>query len=273
MTKFQRMQKLRISLIQTSIVWEDKVRNLQIFEHKIKELAGQTDLLVFPEMFTTGFSMNSNALAEPNDGLTLQTVKRWANDYEFAVCGSFIACENRHYYNRGFFVSPDQSVFFYDKRHLFSIGQENQFFSPGNQKLIISYNGWHICLLICYDLRFPVWARNVGNEYDLLIYVANWPASRKSVWKTLLTARAIENQCYVCGVNRVGTDGMNLSYSGDSMLIDAKGNNVSNIPECEEFIETITLQKEDLDSFRAKFPAWKDGDRFMIENVFLKKNI
>ena len=161
-------------------------------------------------MFSTGFSMQSKILAEPNSGETITTLKQWAAKFQLAICGSYIATENELFYNRAFFLTPEGEEFYYDKRHLFRMGREAEHFSAGDKRLIIPYHGWNICLLVCYDLRFPVWSRNVGNEYDLLIYVANWPIPRRLVWDTLLRARALENQCYVCGVNRVGTDGSNF---------------------------------------------------------------
>ncbi|MDR2474390.1 MAG: nitrilase family protein [Bacteroidales bacterium] len=259
------MTNLRISLIQTSIVWENIEENLCRYEEKIMPLAGKTDLVVFPEMFTTGFTMHSRAMAEPNGGLTMRTVKRWAKVGKFAVTGSFIARDGNKYYNRGFFVLPCQTVYFYDKRHLFSLGGEDKHFSPGNERLVVSFNGWNISLLICYDLRFPVWARNVDCSYDLLIVPANWPASRKVVFQTLLMARAMENSCFVCGVNRVGTDGENLTYCGNSALIDPRGRQLSNMTENADEIETVTLRKDDLECYRQKFPVWKDADSFSIE--------
>lgn len=264
------MEAMRISLAQTSILWEAKRENLLNSEELIKPFSGKTDLLVFPEMFTTGFSMNSRNLAESIDeeNGTIATIKSWAEKFGFALTGSFIAKEGEYYFNRGFFALPSGEVFFYDKRHLFSISGENRHFSSGNKRLIVNYNGWKICLLICYDLRFPVWSRNVQNEYDLLVYVANWPASRKQVWMNLLTARAIENQCFVCGVNRVGEDGMQLKYSGNSMLIDAKGKCISDIAENQECIKTYEISKKELTNFREKFPVWKDADNFSIDGSF-----
>ncbi len=258
------MPDLRISLVQTSIVWENKKENLSIYEGKIKQLAGNTDLVVFPEMFTTGFNMDSALLAESNDGETISLIKKWAKTYDFAIAGSFIACENENYFNRGFIILPSGESFFYDKRHLFAFGGETESFSSGSKRLIVNYKEWNICLLICYDLRFPVWSRNIDNEYDVLIYVASWPESRQLVWDTLLKSRAIENQCYVCGVNRVGKDNMSLIYAGGSALINAKGNVLSNIPMHADCIETLSINKDELDIFRQKFPAWRDTDNFTI---------
>ncbi|MCL1943033.1 MAG: nitrilase family protein [Candidatus Azobacteroides sp.] len=258
------MPDLRITLAQVAIVGENKAENLRRFDEMIKPLSGMTDLVVFPELFTTGFGMNIHALAESNDGFTMSAVKKWSKEYGFAVAGSFIAGENGTCFNRGFFITPEGAAFFYDKRHLFTPGGEKNSFSAGNKRLIVRYNDWNIRLLICYDLRFPVWSRNVNNEYDLLIYPANWPAARQDVWDVLSVARALENQCFVCGVNRVGEDGMNLHYAGHSFLIDAKGRILSNIPENTAYLETISLNKEELDDFRRQFPVWKDADDFCI---------
>ncbi|MFR9165832.1 MAG: amidohydrolase [Dysgonomonas sp.] len=255
---------LRITIVQYDIIWEDISANLSKVESLVKNLEGKTDIIILPEMFSTGFSMNSRELAEERDGKTVQTLKKWTHAYKVAVCGSFIAKENGNYYNRGFFISSDTEKY-YDKRHLFRMSKEHDFFSNGNQRLIFEHKGFKICLLICYDLRFPVWARNVGNEYDLLVYVANWPKSRKHVWKSLLTARAIENMAYVCGVNRVGTDGNRIQYSGNSVLLDAKGFTRFEAEEGQEQVRTIEISREELTEFRDKFPVWKDADRFIIE--------
>lgn len=257
------MSSLRVSLIQTDIVWEDRTENLKKVEANIANLAGATDLIVLPEMFTTGFTMNSHNLAEDVSGHTVSCLKRWAAEYDVALCGSFIAKEAESYYNRGFFISSDKE-FFYDKRHLFRMGREPLAFSAGTEKIIIEHKGFNICLLICYDLRFPVWARNIDNAYDLLIYVASWPEARSMVWDTLLKARALENQAYVCGVNRVGVDGLKLTYKGGSVMLNAKGQALSELKDFEEGVDTVTISKEELDDFRQKFPLWMDADKFQI---------
>ena len=200
------MNDLRITPIQTDIIWENKEANLNKQQITLQKLKGTTDIVIFPEMFTTGFSMNSRNLAETENGETISRLKYWANTYEFALAGSFICNQNDKFYNRGFFIAPGNQIRFYDKRHLFRVGKENLSFSEGQQQTIISYKGWNICLSICYDLRFPVWLRNNNIRYDLLIIPACWPHSRISVWDILLQARAIENQAYVCGVNRIGHD-------------------------------------------------------------------
>ena len=182
-----------------------------------------------------------------------------------AIMGSFLCEEEGRYYNRAFFVTPEGEVSTYDKHHLFRMGGENDYFTPGNRQTIVDYKGWKICMQVCYDLRFPVWTRNVDNKYDLLIYIANWPEVRKKAWKLLLKARAIENMAYVCGVNRVGVDGEDLTYRGDSMIIDPKGDKVGTAGKREEITRTCTLKKAELEAFRKKFPAWKDADSFVLK--------
>jgi predicted amidohydrolase len=259
------MNELRISLVQSGIFWEDKDRNIEYYGNLLKKLSGESDLAVLPEMFSTGFSMQAMHLAETNEGTTIQTIHSWAKAYRFAVCGSFLAKDDSgQIFNRGFFIDPNGNEWFYDKRHLFRIGLEHQHFVAGDRRVIIPYEGWNIRLIVCYDLRFPVWIRNRKNEYDLLICSANWPAARASVWKTLLNARALENQCYVCGVNRIGKDGLYLEHQGDSVLIDFKGNRISETIPNEESVVTGTIQKDLLDRFRERFPAWMDADDFEI---------
>lgn len=253
---------LKVTLVQLDIAWENKSVNLAKVHNYISAKYMDTDVLVLPEMFSTGFTMNSKNLAETIHDETISTLKNWANEYNIAICGSFIAKDNENYYNRGFFISSDKE-YYYDKHHLFRIGEEPKFFSPGDKRLVFNYKGFNICLLICYDLRFPIWSRNVDNEYDLLIYTANWPSSRNDVWNTLIKARAIENMCYVCGVNRIGKDGCGLNYDGYSKIVNAKGEKMSSICHAEDS-ETIILSKNELYNFRTKFPVWKDADKFEI---------
>lgn len=208
--------------------------------------------------------MKSRELAEPVSGITVRILKELAADFQLALCGSFICSERSNYYNRAFFITPEGEEFYYDKRHLFRMGNEAEYFSSGNNKLIISYRGWNICLLVCYDLRFPVWSRNVNNEYDLLIYVASWPQARRLAWDTLLCARALENMCYVCGVNRIGVDGNKLIYNGGSVVFSAKGEVLASVPDGEEGIETVSLSLISLQQLRDKFPVWKDADAFRL---------
>lgn len=257
---------LKVSLVQYDIVWENKEANLNYINNKLRELAGNTDIVILSEMFSTGFSMNSHNLAEANDGNTINLLKTWAAEYDIAICGSYIARDGKDYFNRGFFITTE-SEHFYDKRHLFRMGSEPKSFSAGQKRLIVEHKGFNICLLICYDLRFPVWARNVDNEYDLLIYAANWPASRAKVWNALLTARALENMAYVCGVNRIGADGNGLMHQGDSKMIDARGDEMIALGD-KERIETVSISKTKLNDFREKFPVWKDADRFEIKNDY-----
>lgn len=255
---------MNITIVQTDIVWENKQENLRMLRRKLEVLCGTTEIVVLPEMFSTGFSMNSQALAESLSGETISTLKQWAQEFRFAIVGSYIASENQHYYNRAFFLTPEGDEYYYDKRHLFRMGKEPQHFSAGNDKCVFHYHGWNICLMVCYDLRFPVWSRNVGNEYDLLIYVANWPTPRRDAWDTLLKARAIENMCYVCGVNRIGTDGYALSYNGGSIVYSPKGEVLAFVPNNQEGTASTLLDQPALQSFRDKFPAWKDADSFTL---------
>ena len=257
-------EDLRISMIQSHIIWEDKEENLGYFGELLRRVSGRTDLAVLPETFSTGFSMNVEALADPMDGTTVATIKGWAERYKMAVAGSFIAREEGKYYNRAFFVTPDGKARYYDKRHLFRMAGEDRHFSAGDKPLVVRYKDWNICLQVCYDLRFPVWSRNVNNAYDLLIYVANWPEARKKAWKVLLQARAIENMAYVCGVNRVGVDGKGFAFRGDSMIYDARGKKLADAGKRDETTRTCALSKTDLEAFRAKFPAWKDADAFQL---------
>ncbi len=255
---------MRISLIQTNLIWADKNANLQQTEEKLAALAGKTDLAVLPEMFTTGFCTDRLDLAEPMDGETVKTLTRWAKEYGLALTGSFIATENGRIYNRAFFVFPSGDIHTADKRHLFTVGGEDKLFTAGDKRLIVNYKGFNICVLVCYDVRFPVWARNVNNEYDVLVYVANFPVQRIDVWDALLPARAIENQAYVCGVNRIGVDGMKLHYPGHSVLLDFKGKPLLEFSENESAIKTTSIPKTELDKFREKYAFWRDADRFSL---------
>ncbi len=255
---------MKITLIQDTIHWADKTANLQKTEKQLAELAGKTNLVVLPEMFTTGFCTDQLELAETMEGETVRNLQKWAQTYNLAITGSFIANENDKIFNRGFFVFPDGKIETADKRHLFSIGGEDLYFSTGAKKLIINYCGFNIRLLVCYDVRFPVWARNVNNEYDLLIYVANFPKSRINNWDILLQARAVENQAYVCGVNCVGTDGLGIDYNGHSTLLDFKATPLLSFPENETSIQTYELNREPLLKFREKSAFWKDADKFEI---------
>lgn len=255
---------IRISLVQSPIAWEDKAANWEAYEKRLASLKGTTDIALLPEMFTTGFSMEAEKLAETNDGETLRRVKAWASDFGMAIAGSFIATEGGKYFNRGFLAEPSGRITFYDKRHLFRMAGEGQVYTPGKEPCIVSYLEWNICLQICYDLRFPVWSRNRGKAYDLLIYMANWPEARASVWQPLLMARAIENQAYVCGINRTGLDGKGFRYRGDSALFSPKGKKLLDASDTEESILTYTLSASEQERFREKFPVWQDADDFVV---------
>ena len=262
------MSTLTITGIQTSLQWEYASENRKMFEEKINSIADKTEIIIIPETFSTGFSMKPKELAETMDGETVKWMKRIAAEKKVILTGSVIIKENENYFNRLIWMLPNGQAGIYDKRHLFGYAGEDNEFTPGTKRLIASVKGWKINLLVCYDLRFPVWARQQtqkdGPEYDLLIYVANWPERRNHAWKTLLQARAIENQCYVVGINRIGYDGNNIYHSGDSMVVDPMGE-ILHTRSHEEDIFTITLHKEKLDEVRTKLPFWKDGDNFMIQ--------
>lgn len=254
------MQDLRISLVQTTLDWQQPERNRERMTRLLAPLAGQTDLIVLPEMFTTGFTMAPETVAEPMSGPTLAWLREQASTLGAALCGS-VVIEDQGYRNRLLFVTPDGDVAYYDKRHLFRMANEHQHYQAGDERRVIEYRGWRILLQVCYDLRFPVWCRN-RSDYDLMLCVANWPAPRRHAWRTLLQARAIENQCYVAGVNRIGEDGKGLEYSGDSLLVDFKGQALLDAPVGEAFIKTGRLSGESLQQFRERFPAWQDADAF-----------
>ena len=261
------MSTLTITTIQSNLIWEDKAANLRMLEQKITSIQEKTEIVVLPEMFNTGFSMRPEVLAETMQGETIEWMKRVSRENGIVLTGSLMIEESGNYYNRLVWMLPNGQYGHYDKRHLFAFGEEDKHYSPGNKRLIASVKGWKINLQVCYDLRFPVWARQknteAGAEYDLLIYVANWPERRNHAWKTLLCARAIENQCYVVGVNRVGSDGNNVYHSGNSLVIDPLGQVLYHMAD-EEDVNTIMLQKEMLEDVRTKFPFWKDADDFNI---------
>jgi omega-amidase len=268
------MQDLNVSLIQTELFWENKPQNLALFSTLINSFTEETDIIVLPEMFTTGFSMQPELFAETMIGETVQWMLQTAKEIGSVITGSIIIKEGEKYYNRLIWAQPNGETFYYDKRHLFTLSGEEQHYSAGKEKLIIEYKDWKICLLICYDLRFPVWCRNSrlttghrpqlqNDVYDLLLFVANWPEKRSAAWKTLLQARAIENQSYTIGVNRIGNDGNNIYHSGNSSVIDPMGDVVfsqSDLP----FVKTFTLSKERLLFVREKLPFLNDADNFSI---------
>jgi predicted amidohydrolase len=255
------MENLKVTIIQPDIIWENPGENLTNYANLIAS-AGNTDLVILPEMFTTGFSMESEKLKESMTGQSVNWMQATAVYKNVAILGSLIIEDEGKIYNRAIWVSPDGTIFYYDKKHLFTMGKEHLHYSPGSQKNIIEYKGWRICPLICYDLRFPVWSRNTEN-YDLLIYVANWPSARHHIWKSLLVARAVENQSYCIGVNRTGNDGSGLNYSGDSVLVDAKG--IGTFLGEQPSVQTFDLNYEELHTFRKNFPVLNDKDSFIFE--------
>jgi predicted amidohydrolase len=256
-------EELHIALIQTDLEWENPEANINNFNNIFSSLKGNADIVILPEMFTTGFTMNTNDFSEGMNGKSVKWMIEKASETKSAICGSLIIKEGNHTYNRFVFVKPNGELTFYNKRHLFSIGNEDKYYTAGSNKVIVSYKGWRIAPFICYDLRFPVWCRN-KNDSDLMIFVANWPSARKEVWTTLLKARAIENQSYVIGVNRVGEDRMNINYTGNSGTIDPKGNFIDSSDFENETIIYNTISKNDLEEFREKFPVSKDADDFTI---------
>lgn len=276
---------LSITLIQSQLYWQDKAANLSMFEEKIKGITDKTEMVILPEMFNTGFCTTPESLAEKMDGPTVEWMKRIAAEQRIILTGSLIIEEDGNYFNRLIWMLPVGQYGHYDKRHRFAYAGEDAHYTAGNKRLIASVKGWKLNLQICYDLRFPVWIsqqsfvppllrkKRVSNfdafsepehpEYDVLIFVANWPQKRNHAWKTLLQARAIENQCYVIGVNRVGKDGNDIYYSGDSMIVDPLGEVLYQKAD-EEDVYTFTLHKHNLNDIRLQFPFWKDADHFMI---------
>jgi omega-amidase len=261
------MQDLIITLVQSNPAWQKVDINLPYYETLLNEKDLETDLIVLPEMFSTGFTMHSAAMAEPMEGKTHNWMREQASKLDAVVCGSVIIKENNNYYNRLLWVEADGNTRFYDKKHLFRMANENEFYSAGNKHLTVQFKGWKIRPLVCYDLRFPVWSRNrVSNnefDYDILLYVANWPQARVAAWDTLLKARAMENNAYTIGVNRVGKDEKEINYNGHSAIYNPKGEEVGWAGE-KEGILTTKVEKLPLDNFRAKFPSYLDADNFDI---------
>ena len=258
------MKPLSVTIIQSDLHWENPKANRLNFSNKIQSITKNTDLVILPEMFTTGFSMHAESLAEAPHGETLRWMISEAKKYDLAITGSIIVKENDRFYNRLYFVFPNGEFKQYDKRHAFTLAGEHHTYTAGKKQLFVDYRGWKIFPLICYDLRFPVWTRNVA-EYDLLLYVANWPVKRIMAWDTLLKARAIENMAYCVGVNRVGLDGNGHEYSGHSAIFDVLGKQISKNGSEKEFVETVSLSKEYLSNQRKKLPFLNDGDLFAIE--------
>lgn len=260
------MSVIRVALIQSDLVWQDSQANHQYLEQQIQQHKG-TQLFVLPEMFNSGFGMNSTLIAETMEGLTVQWMLRQAKLANAALCGSVAITEAGRIFNRLLFVTPDGVVQFYDKRHLFRMGGEQQHYQAGAERVIVSYLGFRLCLQVCYDLRFPVFARN-QQDYDVLIYVANWPEPRRQVWRTLLQARAIENQAYVLGCNRIGSDGNALNYSGDSMVVNYLGQIQAELAPGQSGVVSAELNLTDLQQFKQKFPAYLDADSFVLTPSF-----
>lgn len=256
---------LTITLLQTNLVWENIDANLALLEDKINAIKERTEVIVLPEMFSTGFSMNPEKVAETMEGKAVQWVKRMAMAKKIILTGSLAIEDNGQYFNRLIWMLPNGQFSYYDKRHLFAFAGEDGHYAAGNKRLIAQVKGWKINLQVCYDLRFPVWARQQNEaEYDVLLYVANWPERRNLAWKTLLMARAIENQCYVIGVNRVGNDGNGIYHSGDSAVINPLGETIYTKANKED-VFTFTLEKEPLEAIRKQLPFLKDADGFILK--------
>ncbi len=265
------MRDLKITLLQSDLYWEEIEANLSAFEEKIWQIGQDTDVIVLPEMFTTGFTMNAQNLGEHMNMRTFKWMRQMADQTGALILGSFVAKVHDKFFNRLLWMEPGGNYKTYDKRHLFRMANEHKTYSSGESLLVGEWKGWRICPLICYDLRFPVWSRNTYDavskrlNYDLLIYVANWPTARVEAWSALLKARAIENLSYVVGVNRVGVDGNSIEYNGSSAIIGPKGEVIFS-SEGVEAIKTLELNAHSLQAFRDKFPAYYDADEFSIDN-------
>jgi len=264
------MQDLKIAIVQTNLLWEDIKGNLEMFDKKISAIKESIDLIVLPEMFNTAFSMDPVCCAEIPCGASMQWMKKIAASKNCVVTGSILTKENNKFFNRLIWMMPDSAYQSYDKKHLFRFAGEHEVFFPGKEKITASLKGWNIRPLVCYDLRFPVWSMNTYQnkkfEYDCLVYVANWPEKRRNAWISLLVARAIENQSYVIGVNRIGADGKGNLHSGDSMIIDPKGNIIVQIAANEEDLKIATLSYSELQSYRKHFQVALDWDKFKMED-------
>lgn len=259
------MQDLTVTLMQSKLAWEQPSVNRAHFDELLAAMGRQTDLVVLPEMFTTGFTMNAAPLAETMDGPTQEWLRLRAQKYGCALTGSVIIEENGRYFNRLFFALPDGALHWYDKRHLFRMAGEEKVYSAGDRRLVVEMKGWRICPFVCYDLRFPVWMRNTPDlNYDLIVIVANWPAKRAAHWNALLPARAIENQSWLAAVNRVGADGHGYDHAGDSAVYDPLGRELWRRTNAEA-VASITLSHELLQTYRRDFPVWKDADRFELD--------
>ena len=259
------MQKeLKVALIQSNLVWENPEQNRINFTNKISLITQPVDLIILPEMFTSGFTMHPNQVAESMTGDTVLWMQKLATQKNTAITGSVVIKENSNYYNRLLFVFPNGEIEHYDKKHTFTLAGEHKAYKAGSTVLMVNYLGWKICPLVCYDLRFPVWARN-SSDYDVLLYVANWPKVRIAAWDTLLKARAIENMSYCIGVNRVGLDGNNFEYSGHSAAYDVLGERLDAITIGKEATEIVTLKKDHISKYREKLGFLNDRDQFTLE--------
>jgi omega-amidase len=262
--QYLNIPNLKVTVFQAYLFWENVDKNLQNLSLRLSGgVREKTDLIVLPEMFNTGFTMKADELAETMDGKTVKWLQKTAETYECVIAGSLIIKEEGNYYNRLVWMLPTGEYEYYDKHHLFGMGDEDKFYSAGNKALTVELKGWKIRLAICYDLRFPAWLRNVGEPYDILLLVASWPDKRVAHWRTLIHARAVENQSYVIGVNRVGHDGNQVYHSGHSMCIDPYGNTVYYKPEDED-LYTFSINYPELEKIRRQFPFLQDADDFTI---------
>jgi len=259
------LEELKVLILQTKIVWEDKKANLLHIEELISGVSDEFNVVVLPEMFSTGFSSDAQMLSESTSGETISKLKELSAKYNSLFIGSYIAEDGGLYFNRGFAIEPNGECHFYDKHHLF-FGWEKIFFTPGKERLIFNYMGWNISLVVCYDLRFPVWVRNKNLEYDVLFCVTQWPQSRQNVLETLVSARAIENQSYVVACNSVGTDGNLIKYIGGSQVVDFNGKSIGRLTDSTEEAKVVTIKKYPLHSNREKAPVWRDAENFTITN-------
>ena len=253
------MSHLKVTLVQANLAWEDPVTNRAHFDHLLASAKGVTDLVVLPEMFTTGFTMAGDAWAEDMEGPSFRWLRNKAVELKSDVAGSLIIREGEQLYNRLVWATAGGLLYFYDKRHLFRMSGEHKVYAAGTDPLTVTIGTWRIRPFICYDLRFPIWSRNIGNGYDVALFVANWPAARAAHWTALLTARAIENQAYIIGINRVGLDGNGHAYSGDSMALDPQGQVIFHARD-QEVVHTVDLDASAQEAYRQSFPAWRDAD-------------
>ena len=256
------MSTLSVSIVQADLHWHQAAENRAMFTELLNGIEQPGDLVVLPEMFTTGFTMDAQSQAEPMDGPSMSWLQEMAARHETAICGSLIIEDSGEFFNRFVLMQADGQYHLYDKRHLFRLADEHSHYSPGTDRVVLDFHGFRVCPMVCYDLRFPVWSRN-RSDYDLLLYVANWPSPRHFAWQTLIRARAIENQCYVGAVNRAGTDGNELPYLGGSAVIDFLGATLADLGDAPG-TATVTLDRDSLDKFRARFPFDKDADEFTL---------